>query len=181
MKFQPGDVIMIMNHGSWVSRAIAWFMKSRWSHAALIIEHSDKYIYMSETSDYEVVVHVLDDYLNDPKMDIEIWRPKFLSDKQKQMVVEECMNNLGVTYGYLQFISFGLRRLLMRVGINIRNFIRQGMVCSSHVMYGYCKTSVSAFNGIDPEAIDTEEFYQKMIVSKDGSGRLEFEKVWVKC
>jgi hypothetical protein len=181
MKFQPGDIAFSIHSKNPISKAIAWFTGSRWSHTILIVEHS-KYIYTSETSDFEVVMHTLDDSLNDPTVIMEVFRADLSPDQQK-LIVEKCMENLGQTYGYFQFISLGVRALLRRwFGIKINNFIRQGVVCNQHVLYGLSQIpSLGELYGMDPESIDQQELYEKVVSIKDQMGKPIFKKVHEKC
>lgn len=170
----PGDVGFLMHHDNWISKAFAWFMESKWSHSFLIHEVTDRLIYTSETSDFEVVIHCFDKYLEDPNCSIEVWRLEGLSEEKRVEIADLALKeNLGQTYGYLQLFSLGLRRLLMRIGIKIPNFIRSGLVCCHHVLYGYTLAKIAGFEALDPEAIDTEEMYQK--IKKKG-----FKKVFEK-
>jgi hypothetical protein len=165
----------MINRGSWLSKTIAWFMGSKWSHVALVMEQTDRFCYITETSDYEVVVHILDDYISNKDYMFEVYRPINLTDGMKLFIVTQSLFNLGATYGYLQLLSLGLRRLLMRIGIRIDNFSKQGIICVGHVLYGYYHSNIIPLNMLDPESIDTEEFYQIVKALPD------FEKVWEKC
>ena len=178
MKFQNGDIIFIMNHHMWISRTIAWFMGSKWSHCGIVIDRSVDRTYTTETTDYEVAIGILESYLYHPSVSIEVYRAKSLSEDEKKMIVSECLKNLWKTYGYLQLISLGIRRLLIRyLGIKIGNFFRQGIICCGHVLYGYSKTSLPVIGGIDPESIDTEELYVLVKSIKDQKGKPVFERV----
>lgn len=178
MNFQRGDIGFVMTHDNWISRTIAWFMGSKFSHCIMIIDGSSDRIYTTETTDFEVGIGILESYLYNPKVSIEIYRAKSLDENQVRMIISECLKNLWMTYGYLQLISLGIRRLLLRYfGIKIGNFFRQGVVCCGHVLTGYSKTDLPGISGIDPESIDTEEFYQLVTTVKDQKGNLVFERI----
>lgn len=181
MRFMPGDVAFSIHSLNPISKAIAWFTGSKWSHTILVVEHG-KYIYTSETSDFEVVMHTLDDSINDETVKMEVYRAD-LDPGSQQLIVSECMKNLGQTYGYLQFISLGIRALLRRwFGIKIGNFIRQGVVCNQHVLYGLSKVpSLGELYGMDPESIDQQELYEKITSIKNQMGEPIFKKVYEKC
>ena len=127
---EPGDIGFLMHHDNWISKAIAWFMGSKWSHTFIVLESAPDRVYTVETSDFEVVVHTLEEYINDPNVSFEIYRAKSLEKVQRNMISRESLKTLGETYGYLQLISLGVRCLLRRYfGIKINNFFRQGIVC----------------------------------------------------
>ena len=168
---KPGDIGFSMTHNSWISKAIAWFMGSKWSHCFLVLDPDEDRTYLSETSNFEVWINYLEDYDKNPNVSYVIYSPK-ISDEQRKKIVKECMKNHGQMYGYLQFISLGIRCLLKKLGVKIPNLIRQGVVCCQHVLYGYTHTDIPCFKGIDPESIDTEDVYQMVIKEKNS-----FEKV----
>jgi hypothetical protein len=175
---KPGDIGFLMHHDNWISKAIAWFTKSKWSHVFIVLETGQHRVYTVETSDFEVVVHTLEDYINDKNVSFEIYRADCLEEVQRQMISRECLKTLGETYGYLQLISFGIRCILSRYfGIKIHNFFRQGIVCCGVALVGYSKTNIPGLMGIDPESIDSEETYQLICSLKNSQGKLIFEKV----
>lgn len=164
MEFKPADVGFCITHTNWVSRAIAWFTGSKWSHAFLVKEITPKHTYIQETNSFCVTIDYLESHIINPDQSIEIWSPIDISDSEREEIVEEAyIKTYGYVYGYMQLISFGIRRLLMRIGIKINNFFRQGVVCDHVVSYGYKKSSIPELTNIDPESIDSEELYQIVI------------------
>lgn len=167
--FKPGDVAFLMHHDNWISKALSWFMKSKWSHSFLVIEQTEQFAYILETSDFEVCIADLDRYIADPQVTMEVYRFSDLSDDDAKEMVRYTTNlNLGTIYGYLQLLSFGIRSLLGRLGIQIKNFIRQGLVCDESVLVGLAY-KVPEFKGIDPKSIQTEELYQRVLACKAAS------------
>lgn len=160
MKYERGDLVFVMHTDNVISKIIAWFMKSRWSHSAVVVAPTLLKTYLCETSDFNVCIGTLERYLTDEKTTREVWRPVDRIDWQTMdVMVLNAIEAEGTIYGYLQLFSFGLRRMLMRIGIKIPNFIRQGMVCCAVPMRAYTKSKIPGLEGIDPESIDTEEFY----------------------
>ena len=158
-ELRPADIGFAMTTSSWLSKAIAWFMSSKWSHTFMIAGELNEHTMTVETSDFEVYSAPFGHHLRTDKR-VEVYRHKSLENKEAIEAVAQAMIHIGETYGYLQLLSLGLRRLLMRVGIKIPNFIRQGLVCCAVPLYGYKVTKVHPLNMIDPESIDTEELYQ---------------------
>lgn len=162
LDLKPGDIGFLMHHDNVISKIFRWAMGSKWSHSFLIHEVTDRHIYTSETSDFEVQIHLLDVYLTKKQLSLEIWRMNGLTEAQRVAIAHNAVaKNLGETYGYLQLVSLGLRILLRKIGLRIKNFIKQGIVCCGHVASGYHLTQIPGFM-FDPEGIDTEELYRMM-------------------
>jgi hypothetical protein len=174
MQLETSDVGFLMQKNWLVARIIAWLMGSKWSHSFIIIESGVLATYICETTEYEVVISPLKKYIDDENVNLEVFRPKKGRHEQKIKSAMECMNQIGTSYGWFQLVSLGLRRILMRLGIRIPNFIRQGVVCNGVVLYGLRNIPIRGVEGIDPESIDTEELYQIVSNSPD------FERVFVK-
>ena len=166
-EIKKADIGFLIHRDNWMSRTIAWFMRSRWSHAFLIKHVTDEDVYTLETSDFEVTIGMLQLYVDDPNVELEIWSPKNIDDEERKRIVIESEKTYGTVYGYLQLVSFGIRCILKRFNIHIKNFIRQGMVCDHVVLYGYRISSIAKLRGIDPESIDSEELYQLVKSSDD--------------
>jgi hypothetical protein len=169
-KPQIADVGFLIHKKNKLSKLIAWFMKSEWSHSFLVCDvgHST---YVCETSDYQVCINTLDRYLSDENVKMKIYRRKKMDGLENTRIKNTyCL--LGSLYGYFQLISLGIRRLLMRVGVKIPNFIFQGVVCCHVVMHYLSQISNSFFYGVPYEALDTEEVYQMVLKSN------EFELVY---
>lgn len=173
----PGSVGFVINRNNWISRTIAWFMKSKWSHSFLVYDNGRFGDYVIETTDFEVTLSPTSKYLNDPNVSYEVYAPDLLGnpETQERNIIYGARPLIGTVYGYAQLFSLGVRRLLMRVGIRIPNFIRTGVVCCHVPLYGYKKSDLEILKDLDPESIDTEELYQiiknhprfKLVYSKD--------------
>jgi hypothetical protein len=170
---KPGDIGFMMTHNNVISKIFRWAMGSKWSHSFLVHEVTPRHVYTSETSDFEVQIHLLEVYLNNPHVSLEVWRKEELSEGERRRIAEQAVKkNLGDTYGYLQLVSFGLRILLRKVGLKIKNFIKQGTVCCGHVASGYHLAKIPGWE-FDPEGIDTEEMYQ--IIQGMGFKRIAYK------
>ena len=172
---ERGDIVFVMHNDNVISKIIAWFMKSRWSHSAVVVDVTPFRTYLCETSDFQVMIGTYDRYVHDAQTSIEVWRSeRKISDKDMKVMLENAVDAEGTTYGYLQLFSFGLRRMLMRFNIKIPNFIRQGMVCCAVPLRAYTMSPIVEFNGIDPESIDTQEMYD--IISTSGKFKRVFSR-----
>lgn len=163
---KPGDIGFLMHRDITISRIIARFMKSRWSHSFLVKDVTNTDIYLLETSNFEVVIGILDVYLIDPFTEIEIWSPVDCSKELREEMVIKARGLLGTIYGYFQLLSFAIRAILSEFNFKIPNFIRQGIVCCGVPLMAYSISNIKGLKGIDPESIHTEEFYKRVKNSK---------------
>jgi len=173
MNFKPGDIFFVMHNGSKLSRLMAWFMQSKWSHSGLIYEPTDRTIYTLETSDYEVTHQDFNTYINDSTVNLEVWSPVSLSDSDRLAVTSAAVLVEGDVYGYLQLLSLGLKDSLKRLGIKISNLLQIGVICCDVVIYGYAASNMQELH-IDPRSIDTQDLYE--IVINSGKFIKVFEK-----
>jgi hypothetical protein len=171
---KKGDIGFLMHHDNIISKTIAWFMQSKWSHSFIIADVIDDRIYILETSDFEVTFGYLERYLNDPHCSMEIYSFDSLTEAKRTDMVQHAINlYFGSVYGYLQLISLGIRRLLGRIGIKIKNFFRQGVVCCGVPMSALSITTILPFTNMDPESKDTQEFYEMI---KTSSAKLVYSQ-----
>jgi hypothetical protein len=170
-EFKTGDVAFVIHHENIISKIIAWFMKSKWSHSAVVYGSMGDKTFVCETSDFEVVINNLDRYLNDPRCSVEVYRKPLTLD-DAVLIQKNSDQICGVIYGYLQLISLGIRRIFK---LKIKNFFKQGLVCCHVISYAYDGIRGTGFENLEPESFDTEELYQiikssgwEMIHKKDG-------------
>jgi hypothetical protein len=168
--FKPGQIGFIMHNGNWISKAIAWVMRSKWSHSFLVLGEFQGRFLVCETSDFQVTINNVERYIEDPNCSMEVYELGELdeADILKMSGAVDKMN--GELYGYLQLFSLGVRSFFSLFDISVHNFIHQGMVCCAVPIYGLLPTSLNL--QVDPESINTEELYQvvkskaKMVYAK---------------
>lgn len=160
--FKPGDVFFLMTKDRWISKAIAWFMNSSWSHCGIVIGNLPHDTVTLETSDFEVCRQSMLDYAKHPNRYalkvIRILNEDEHISMTEAIRIDEALS--GSIYGYLQFISLAIRGLLKRVGKKIPNFIRQGIICCGVVIYAKQKIEGSPLYGVEAEDLDVEDLYQ---------------------
>lgn len=164
--FKNGDIVFVMHRGNWLSRVIAWFMGSKFSHTALVsVEDVYGRIMLTETSDFEVTMNTLNRYIADPTVSIEVYRDEKLNFDSRNRVASVSLKQLGELYGWLQLFSFAIRSIIKKITKkDIGNFIRQGRVCCAVVGYSFQEAIPSHWlSQIDPESYDTEELRQMCI------------------
>lgn len=163
-ELKVGDMGFIFHRDNPMSKVIAWFMGSRWSHSFIVLEVTPMRTYICELSDFTVTIGAIDRYMTDAQVDLEVWSPNLTSEQREKMAAAS-LTQYNTLFGYTQLLSLALRRMLMRIGIRIPNWIRQGLVCDQLVLYGYQFSPISPFAGMDPKSADTEEMYQMMLRS----------------
>jgi hypothetical protein len=175
---RPGDVFLVRSRGYWYSDAIAWFMGpdkngDKWSHTGIVRDRADDVGLLTlETSDFEVTYGSLEKYINNPdKYHLKVMRPKEFTGDIKKALDDTDDLLYGNMYGYLQLLSFAVKRLLKRCGIKIHNFIRQGQVCTAVALLYLSKCGPEYFHKLDVEEHDTTDFANMAI-------DLEFEVVF---
>lgn len=160
---KPGDVFLIRSRGFWYSDAIAWFMKSQWSHCGFVRYKAVTGENITlETSDYEMTYGSLEKYVAHPeKYHLKVFRVNgAFESEEKQQLAMSITDELywGNLYGYLQLLSFAVVCLGRRVGIKIPNFIRQGQVCTAGPLHYLSQSTHPLFAGVDPESLQTQDF-----------------------
>lgn len=163
LNLRPGDLGFVMHHDNTLSRVIAWFMGSRWSHSFIVYGELYGKTLVVECSDFEVVISTLDRYLDDENVSMEIWLP--ITQESGEKAAAQAQACEGTIYGYLQLFSLAIRRILMRINIRIPNFIRQGMVCTAVPISGWFGSNFEPLGKLDPESVDTQDLYE--LVSTD--------------
>lgn len=158
---RAADVGFIIHKGNWISRTIAWFMGSRWSHCFLVLEQTENRTYTVETSDFEVTIGLKEIYDEKPDVEMEIYRNVKLTEQEIDLIAKRGLERYGENYGYFQLFSLGVRRLFMKLRLpQISNFIRSGIVCCGVVVHALNRAPKSGFFGMHEDSIDTEEVYQ---------------------
>jgi hypothetical protein len=163
LDFKPGDIFFVMHHDSWLSKTIAWFMGSKWSHCGIILEETKFRTYTCETSDFEIVYSDLERYLHDPQVTMKVIRLPVSEDVGVDMAINATTRN-QMMYGHLQLLfSLSVVELFRKIHIQIKNYLRQGIVCCEHVLYA-CKLSrIVELVSLDPYQLDTQQTHDILI------------------
>ena len=172
---QPGDVVFIMHHDSKLSKLIAWFMRSKWSHSALVVDVSESgEIWLSETTDTQIAHGRFSSYLNDPACTLEVLSPIGVSRADLFAGIAEAENNTGRIYAYWQLLSLAVVCIGERLGLRLPNVLPFGFVCNSHVLDAVQAYPIAPLHGVKPQSIHTERMYSLMRGAS--SWRTVFEK-----
>ncbi len=156
---RKGDIVFVMHHGSWVSRAFGWFMDSRWSHCAMVADVGDIDTYLHETSDTQTKVGMLSLYELEPKDEIEIVRVNMGGRLSREIASRHAAKYHNEMYGYIRLVGAGIRRLMMKLGWKKCPMLWPwgGPLCMMIPHRGL----LSTFAGMPKlGSIDTEELYR---------------------
>lgn len=163
---KTGDVAFVMHPDNIISKIIAWFQSSKWSHCFIVVEQTNQNTYLLETTDFEVANSTLDKYLMDSKVHMEVYSIEGPSDDERNAALEYAKQQcFGKVYGYSQFFSLGIRGLLKKVGIRIGNFIPWGWVCSEVVTVALTRLRIPYFGGLNPKILDAQDLYEKVLTN----------------
>jgi len=133
--FLPGDVFFVMHNDNFLSKTIAWFCTrtrdgKKYGHSGIILEKTDSRTYTMETTDFEVVPNILERYINDPNVSMEVWRHPAITITERIAIAKEASLMDEAIYGYFQLFSFALKNTLKKLfGIKVKNFIHAGIIC----------------------------------------------------
>jgi hypothetical protein len=94
---KTGDVGFVIDRNSKLSKTIAWFMKSRWSHSFIVLGEFKGETLIAETSNFEVMISTLSRYESDPMCSMEIYSQSSLSDEDRETSVVESEKILKTT------------------------------------------------------------------------------------
>lgn len=156
---KPGDVCFVMHHDSILSRTIGWFMDSQWSHSFIVLEVTPLRTYILETSDFNVTFGHLERYLEDPNVSLEAYTSDMTVDQGAAMM-QTVVPLYNTLYAYLQLASYAVILLLAKIGIHLKNHVKQGLLCDEIIMMAYAASPYPEFKGLNPYQYQTESVYQ---------------------
>lgn len=164
VEFRPGDIFFVISHDNFMSRLIAWFMRSKWSHSGIIVKAGYKNAKLIETNSTKVITDEMYEHIDDPNKSLEVWRHPYSEDKG-MMAALYARDLLDKSYGYLRMLWSAMRQILLRVGITIKCNPIPGTLCDDVVEYSYMRAGVDIFKD-DMRWIDTQELY--LLIQRQG-------------
>lgn len=159
MNSQSGDFGFVYNgQNNLFSRAVAWFMKSQWTHSFNCIGKLDGIPMVLETCDTEVVINRLDRYLDGRP--IKLFRIRNVTPDQRTIMKAALYKHLGKPYGFKRFLHMGFRRLLKRIKVNIDLRFNDEKVCCD-LVYDMLSSIQGPLQNV--KRGDTEDLYQMVL------------------
>ena len=153
-----GDIGFIIHKKSALSKTIAWFMKSQWSHCFIIIGELNGVPIICETTDFEIVYSPLTKYTNDPNVMMTIFSNDDLLFGDDVKIFNNTLDIHGKKYGYLQLLSHAVRLLLLRFNVKIESFYNRNWLCYQ-VVINCLKNTNSDIQYLNKNAIDTQTLF----------------------
>lgn len=154
MEGKLGQIGFVVTKTNWMSRAIAWFLGSPYSHAFLIINETETI----ETNEKVVHIDSLIDHTTNPDKSCEIYEPIGLFECEKDRILNAARAQLGIPYSYTKFAYLAVYLLLKKIGINI-NWSIGGTVCDDVPAVSYQETH---FDEVKDTRLDTEQLRQTL-------------------
>jgi hypothetical protein len=162
-----------------ISKAIRYFTKSKWSHVFQIsLKDEAQGLFVTEATEYGVGIHTFDKYKTPGKYKYEIWRV-MASEDAIESGITRVVSLDGKSYGYLQLIGFICVWLVRKLtGKKVNNPIGGGRVCSELVLAGmqsvfdwWCQKSTDPivkevrdkFMAMDRDTTSPEDIYEVFI------------------
>jgi len=153
--------------GIFLSRAIKWFTKSKWSHTFIVLD--DELIL--EAGRYQVQITLYEKYMRD-RYTITGFKP-FITKETIETSLNNVIKRVGTSYGWLQIIGIAFVRGLKKIGIGIRNPFRGGIICTE-LVHDYLERLGFDMPFADKDAISPEDLFNYLKVSD------KFEQVELK-
>jgi hypothetical protein len=162
MLFQKGAIGFSRKKRNWVSRIIAWFTRSQWSHTFIIYQDSPE-ILVVEAGMRQVQLVPISKY-ESSKYDVAYFAPDLVHMFKIEAGISKVKGKIEAPYGMLQFVGFVpviiLRRLL---GMKIPNPLRGGIVCSELVLQYLREIDPQGkWGGMDKNAVSPEDLFSAL-------------------
>jgi len=158
-KDKYGYIVLASTKNEFIASAIKWFTQSAFSHSFVTIPQILGLPACIEASGKGIDTCLFDkNYKNNPNEGYQIWEVK-IDQGIKDVSIREILSDLEISYGFLQYPYFILRRvcLLFKIDIKSKNnwFRKDGMICSqlcveylkycglARVLEGYGKGSIA--------------------------------------
>lgn len=153
-----GNIVLANTKSGFVPSAIRWMTNSNFSHSLITVPDTIGTPMCIEAAENGVDFTRFDkNYRDNLEQDYEVWTLK-IDQPIKDAAIVSILNDLEMSYGYLEFFFFGWRKLCTLLGKDVKNqknWINQGMICSQlcvaylkscgleHVLDGYGEGSVA--------------------------------------
>lgn len=153
-----GYIVLASTKGEFIPNAIKWFTNSVFSHSLMTMPEILGIPMCIEAAENGVDMTRFDiGYIQNKNQSYQVWKVK-ISKKTKDKALSIILNDLEISYGFLEYLYFIVRRLCLFFGKDIKstnNFITNGMICSQlcvaylnacglqHTMDGYGVGSIA--------------------------------------
>lgn len=163
MDSKYGYVCFAYSKNEFVAKAIAWFTKSQWSHTFITVPAIlGSQMAMEAGMGGTEMVLFDQGYRNNPNQKYEVYKVNVAQDIVDQAIVE-CLSNLEMPYGYLEYPWFIWRSICLWFGKDIKNqnnWSTKDEVCAGLTELYVEKLSLQIlFNGFGKNSINAQDIY----------------------
>lgn len=154
-----GHIVLASTKKEFIASAIRWFTQSNFSHSFVTIPKVLGMPVAIEATGKGVDTCLFDkNYKNNENEGYQIWHLN-ISQSIKDKAIKSVLNDLEISYGFLQYPYFIIRRICLVVGLDIKSynnwFRKDGMICSQlcvaylkacgleHILKGYGEGSIA--------------------------------------
>lgn len=161
--FMKGAIGFSRQKGSWLSKAIRWFTRSKWSHTFIIYQVEPE-ILVAEAGTFEVKLVPITKY-ESSKYVTTFFFPELIPVTDIEAGIKRARKEIEKPYGWFQILGFipvvVLKRLL---GLKIKNPMRGGVICSELVL--------ECLRGMEPhkhwgsfqkDSVSPEDIYEELV------------------
>lgn len=158
---KDGDILLCSNN-TFISKAIRYFQKNKYSHAGLFIYINNR-LFVAEATKRGITLTNYYEYLNNKNYNIKIIKYKNKnSDKLKQELNYELyfdliMNNLSKPYDYISLLFYEPIRFIFKKWIGKKNKGNNKFMCGEFVAYVYNKLYNIFDNWYEIAPVDIEK------------------------
>ena len=162
MLFPKGAIGFSLKRRNWVSKIVAWFTTSRWSHTFVIYQDQPE-VLVVEAGTLQVQLVPIAKYQSSG-YNVAYFSPVAFTPEQIDAGVAKARESIETTYGWLQILGFVpvivSRRLF---GRKISNPARGGIVCSELVLqYLRGIDPGGKWAGMDKDAVSPEDLFSEL-------------------
>lgn len=156
-----GAVGFSMKRANWLSKAIGWFTRSRWSHCFVFYQVEPDAL-VAETGTFTVQIVPADKY-SSRKYDVEYFLPTGLDPEKVSQGVTLVRGLVERTYGWIQLLGFIPMIALRKLGFKVKNPAVGGIVCSELAfVYLELADPEGGWGEMDRNSVSPQDLYEKI-------------------
>lgn len=163
MLFPRGAIGFSKKRRNWVSRIIAWFTRSRWSHTFIVFQDHPEVLVL-EAGTYQVQLVPITKYASS-SYDVAYFVPEHVPVEQVEIGIKKAGTKIEASYGWLQLAGFIPVVFFKRIlGMKISNPARGGIVCSELVLqYLRGIDPGGKWDAMDKNAVSPEDLFSELV------------------
>mgnify|MGYP005841109325 CR=1 FL=1 len=152
---KDGDILLCSNN-TFISKAIRFFQKNKYSHAGLFIYINDR-LFVAEATKRGITLTNYYEYLNKKNNNIKIIKYKDIDKLNYELYFDLIMNNLSKPYDYISLLFYEPIRFIFKKWIGKKNKGDEKFMCGEFVAYIYYKLFNLFDNWYEIAPVDIEK------------------------